>query len=422
MNQAAKPSSDSSLHREAPDDKKIQDDTILSVAAGLLWNDKGWGLMLYLFTVFPTLLEFLFPPSELRIVFMARALDRLCKLSVLFIIGTRALRTLAPKRAAANLSALTLFLLTGFIAWGAVISPIYLTNLAWQKPHLWPLTLLTVPILAVGYLYFFYFFAFLLGIQAPARVLNLARTFTRHDMFSPVKVIAAPAGLMYLLLALVNAPFPDEREFFLALAARFLSGLFWWLSSYLAIATCIIYLPNYIWRDLGFGPYRQSRLSTIGIRAPRWLVQALAPKNGLLLLTISALLTVGNYTRLAQMPPSPTIELKSLRVEGSTVVISLHLVDEKYSFRGFQPYWFRLAGATKRTLASAPQSVKMAGYSGKTSLSLPVKQKSLDLELSFLTDRKAADLVQLEDLHLWYAGVRLMLLEMKKAEVAEPGP
>ncbi len=112
------------------------------------------------------------------------------------------------------------------------------------------------------------------------------------------------------------------------------------------------------------------------------------------------------------MLPSPHITLEKLWIKDREVHLSLSLNDEKYKFRGFHPAQFRLAGAEKRILADRAQAF-IPPSKEDVSIFFPQGMTDTKLELVFTSDRDEKDLIQLEDLYLWYGGARLILLDPK---------
>lgn len=116
-----------------------------------------------------------------------------------------------------------------------------------------------------------------------------------------------------------------------------------------------------------------------------------------LVLVISGFALWGaNLIRAYTLPPGPQIVVNSAIVTDQTVTVEVDATDRKYDFRGFTPQRFFIGGAT--------------GYPVTTSVPL-VKDvdrgDSKTLTLTFKTERKPEDLVQIEDLNLWYGAVRV---------------
>lgn len=390
------------------------------VAAGLFWRSRKTAFFLYLLTVVPAVTGFLTEPQASSSILGLNIADRLIKLAVLWLIGISAISAVAPKGNAARASAGLTFFAAGLAAGIVIMSPAHLLNILWQNMSLWPFLALAAGLWIVGYFYFFYFFPFFLNIRSPTQVLSLARTYTRHDIAAPLKTSMAPAGLMYLIMALAAAPFPDGRVFHLEILSVLASGLYWFLSSYLAVAFGIAFLPDSLWRKLNFDPYRQSRLTTLSINAPKWLTEALKPKNGAIMLAAAILVGLANQARLAEMAPAPQITVDALRLEHRSLSLSLTLQDHKFHFRGFRPFLFRLAGETKRIISATPQAVNVPGHPGDARFRLPRENPVIRIEVQFETDRNESDLRQLNDLFLWYAGVKILPLDVHKTQ-SSPG-
>lgn len=412
-----------STDKTAQPKKKVKieelDRGLYSIAAGLIWQDRAILLPLYLLTIAPMLYASLSNLIDPMSWFYVKAAERLLQLAALYFIGWRALRSLSSTARGVNILSLCVMLIAGLLLWLAFFLPGNLVAAIGQSDASVLSLLLMLPIFIFTYLYYFYFFPLIMHINRPAAVLHLARSFTRIDKLLPVKVCVAPAGIMYLIQALCYVPFPDGRDFILALTSEIFGGVFWILSAYLSIACGIVFISDKVWHEAQLVPYRQSRLTTLAIQSISWLPNVLRPISGLQMLAISLLLWTANYARMAEMAPAPSISIKEISLKDERVELKLNLSDSKYRFRGFQPLLFRLAGEQNKTVAAPPQSARIEGSEQDVRIFFPREKDETSLSLVFQADRKAEDLRQLEDLYLWYGGAKISLLDMKHASLAQ---
>ncbi len=117
-----------------------------------------------------------------------------------------------------------------------------------------------------------------------------------------------------------------------------------------------------------------------------------------LVLVISGFALWGaNLIRAYTLPPGPQIVVTSAIAAPQTVTVTLDATDENYSFKGFTPQRFFIGGATGYPVTNAAPQVQTAedGDSNKK------------ITLIFKTERPPNELVEIEDLHLWYGAVQV---------------
>ena len=390
-----------------------------TLASGLLWSDRYLLIPWYLVIISPDMLTSLFDishPSELRLLSAA------FELLFLWWVGRRHLLRLF--RSPMKLSPLCLIL---FIFVGSAFSVIPSLPLIGLSTNLSPQIQLiflgsTVGMAFLAYLYFFWFFPFQAGISSLGLSLRMARSFTSQDWKAPFKVMLAPAGIMLLIQGLLSIPAPDGRVIELAVISDWVGGIYWCLSSYLGLAFALTMLSDREWHELNLDSYRQSRFTTLAVTSRPWLEKSLRPSFGFQVFALCILVWVANSVRLASMPPAPSITIGQIELEESIVRIQLNVSDPIYSFHGFRPAFFRLAGAQRTVISPYPEKVWLKGEDPNVQrlLSLPHDRDDFSLMLEFKTSVAASELHQARDLYLWYGGIRLQLLPMEQVPFTDP--
>jgi hypothetical protein len=390
------------------------------VAAGLAWQDRALWLWLYPLLVLPSLAGTLLDSSDTTTLILLKAVERLVEMVCLFIIGRKILAVLASQELRPSTGALVRLASVGFGLWIAINLPFaWVSMISVQGPrHLTELIplVLAMTLGVLGYIYFFYFFPLLLGLRQWRMVLSMARSFTRKDPLLPIKVSVGPLAIMYLGEASIRMISPDLRYLGVALASNLVDGLGWWLSCYTSTTAALLLLPDSDWRQLNLEPYRASRLTTLALQANPVLARLLQPRSALIMLVLSAVISAGNYARLAELPSSAEVHVRSVKIEEKSLSLTLELADPEYRFRGFQPLRFRLAGPERKVVAAFPSKAHLEGGTEDALISLPHSEAKLVLILDFVVDRPANELALLEDLYLWYGGQRLMLLDLKSGQ------
>ena len=280
---------------------------------------------------------------------------------------------------------------------------------------------LTVPGLIVGYRYYFYFLPLLLGVAPASNLLSETRSYTLADRAGPLRVMVAPFAITTLLVSLAQLPSPDGRSLLVSFISSALVGVFWILSSYLALAYALLFLSSPAWRDSALDPYRKERLETISVNAQTRLTNALRPKAGLRTLALALLLVMANFVRQISVPPSVKVELVSIEANQQTVIMVVNLHDPDFKFRGFNPRAFMLAGEGGRPVSTTMAKVSEVG--GKSDDVNDLSGRSdVKLKLQFEIDRSAEDLRQLQDLWLWYQFSKIIYISPSLNADQSPKP
>jgi hypothetical protein len=118
--------------------------------------------------------------------------------------------------------------------------------------------------------------------------------------------------------------------------------------------------------------------------------------------------------RLAELAPAAQIEVLRAETAPQRVFISLLVEDKNYKFRGFHPIFFRLASDAQTPLAPYPLAVKVNEQQTALQSPLPISAEKLTLRLEFESSRSPSELAALEDVYLWYRGVKIAKINFEK--------
>ena len=380
-----------------------------TLAAALIRSDFQFLLGIYPILVLPQILGNFVLFEHTAGIAILFALSRSIEVGLLFVVTRRLFNKLSLAPKSWSFQAFGKFLFVGFFIWLLLILPGIPAMIFERQNISFALHLLLVlPGLFCWYRYYFYFVP--LGASQDISIkeaLSSSASFINADPFLPFRTLVAPIGVWLFLTSLPFLPYPDGRDLTFVIAADILSGSFWVLSTYLSLAFAIIYIGDPSWRLLGLDPYRTSRIDTLKHRAPPLITKILSPKGSFfVLLALGIPFWLINLGRLLDLPPAPEITLISASALNNQVQIVLDLKDEKYKYRGFQPLNFHLAGE-KESISRNPDKATVEGLEGNRLLSLYPAKDPVKLTLAFTTSRSGRALLELEDLFLWYKGVKI---------------
>ncbi|NLF24057.1 MAG: hypothetical protein GX589_00155, partial [Deltaproteobacteria bacterium] len=388
-------------------------DGVYNLAAGLLAKDATWVPVLYLVLILPALVSNLFSLERPDYFLFIISLRLVLSLSVVFFVSSRWLRNLSVIKPSWEIHAFLLTLTCGILVW---LPPIMCTtvltlsvslDLSVQTIALFLLIPATIMLLR----YYFFFIPGALNVASIRQSMHMARSYTKLHRWLPLKALTAPFALECLAISLVQIPAPDGRSFWVNWLVIFCSGIFWLLSCYNGLAFGLQFMEDSTWREHHLDPYRQGRLETIAARGQSWLATLLKPSNGIKVLLVAVLVGLANMTSLINTPPSVTLQVESLTIRRNMVAISLAVADPQHHFRGFNPYYLRLAGEKGEEVAAFPKKVLLGGNPLPPSSLLPSDtDEPVHLKVFFETNRNKESLKDLEDLYLWYLASRILRL------------
>lgn len=382
-----------------------------SFAAGMLAGDWLWALLGLLLVPLPNLVAQAtgeYPLSGFDPDLLA---THVLGWSFLALTTWRWLVKLSstPKAKASLVGCLWIVVFGTLFSTAFTLSPVI--DFPGSKTVLNPIGLLIVTILFVAGLRFaFLFITAFFPFSFHERV-SLARSYTQVDSLLTLKILLGPATVALLTSVLIGAFSPDGRHAAAEFAGSFIVPLFWVMGTYTLVATALHRLPDSAWHALKLDPYRQARMSTVIISAPKIVTTLLSTRKLGTLLLIVALIWGGNFLRLASLPPAPTLAVNKTEIEGNRVRLLITAHDPHYHMRGFWPIFFALAGENRALIASSPRLARIEGEIADIRFGAP-RAENLSFILEFEANRPASSLAQLEDLYLWYRNARLVRLDL----------
>ena len=406
------------------------------LAAGLLWADRWILLAMYPFIIAPALIEDVVNRFDPAIAFGLSTADRAVELIFLAVISMRWAGRLGTGPGKLRISDFIQLLTFGFLLWVMIVFPPALAGALGETLSLEVQTLLFAALFLPGvflsYRYFMYFFPIIFGSGPLRSKLAAAASFLEGEKYLPLKVLAAPAGITGLLMALFSAPYPDGRSFVLSVFGDVSSGLLWLTGCYLGLAYGLILTGDKAWREMNLDPYREARLTTIALGAPSWLGPLLSLKAGSRMLIVAMFVWIGNYTRLELMPPAASIVVTGAEASGDLAQVNIEVVDERYGLRAFRPVHFRLAGenyldgkSASSLIAPVPFKVESTEITADMSdlrFYIPVRTVPVRLTLMFRTARSGEALTALQDLFLWYRHAKIAPVKFDRADSGISAP
>jgi hypothetical protein len=272
-----------------------------------------------------------------------------------------------------------------------------------------------------SYLYYFFVPALLLAEGTFAQRMLAAKSLLIIDWRLPLRVFLPPLALWLLISNLCAAPAPDERYLSLTLLSQLLGSLAWTLGLYLEVAAWLSFsdqvkvLPE-------AAPARSYNLYSSARGLPSVISQLLSSKLASWL-TIAALgLWIANYSRLIEIPPAAEVQIESLEIQESDVLLTLTLRDSEFGFRGVQLSNFILAGEKRVLVSDKPVEVLSINGQAISHPRLAAQPTQQTVVLKFSTARTSSSLRELQDLYLWYRGVKVRLLRFPEEAAPHSEP
>jgi hypothetical protein len=275
---------------------------------------------------------------------------------------------------------------------------------------------LIIPALYLNLRYYFFFAPPLLrGPAALTRDLEAAAGLSKGNLRLILQSLVGPAGVQALIWAVVAGFSPDQRHLSVVVLGDFCTGIFFILNSVISLSLALNLAPG---SEMGKTSLQHQALKPQDPRdilaAPGWLMACFQPQKGFVMLMLSILVWAGNMMRLAELAPAAQIEVLRAETAPQRVFISLLVEDKNYKFRGFHPIFFRLASDAQTPLAPYPLAVKVNEQQTALQSPLPLSAEKLTLRLEFESSRSPSELAALEDVYLWYRGVKIAKINFEK--------
>ena len=386
------------------------------IAIGLLMKDRLILVPGFLVLLLPFLVGLVWNQQSL----ISLLIERLIQIAYLAFVSFRWIEIFTVRSFKPQLS-LSKRLFRIFLFELAIWSTLSIPTLA-QMSALPPETkmiflFLLVPGVYLWFTYYFCFFPIMIGLQNWKDIFTEARNITANNFFLPLKTLIFPLAIISLLSGLLAAISPDGRHEIIVYLQILIAPLFWIFSVYLSVAIALRYTSDRVAHEAAIDPYREGRLATQSILCPTWLENLLRIRNASVLFLLSIIIWVSTLVRLESLAPAANIELKKVIVEGNTTKILIDAKDPQFSFRGFYPIHFAMAGEKRAVISKLIKSAKEVGQDEDLRLGIPEDRDYIQMELLFETERTGDALLQLEDVYLWYRGIKLLKIDMKKADI-----
>ncbi|MFM1848175.1 MAG: hypothetical protein RL417_1649 [Pseudomonadota bacterium] len=391
-----------------------------AVAAGLLLSDRGLLIPLLLLVGVPGLIEASLPWVSDEETFIFAAFRQVVGLVAAGIIGARWVHRLRREPRPTRTLAFAGAVGSGFGLWLLFSIPPLIPLLDPRAEARFFGIVIAVPAVIIAWRYLLLPATYLLGVHGLRSQLTFARNLTREDPLLPLRIILPPVALKFLLIAVLYAFSPDGRAGAVVFGAAFVGGIVPILVAYLSIASLTTKLSDRVWSDLGLDPYRTARITTIVVQGRGWLARLLKFRTAFIILTLGALVAVGNALRLAATPPPVDLAISAITLADDRITVTTQVTDPANRFRGFRPIAFFLATERGFPIARRPRDAEITGDRRDVRLRFPREGEHAELNVTFQTDRPALDMQKLEDIYLWYGGNKLQKLDLKGARMAPP--
>ncbi len=390
---------------------------LYALSSGLLGRDIKFIPIIYLAITLPAILVRTFPESYQEYGLTIGVVLRILELSLFYLVVLRAFRSVSPAIKFSS-RGFTSFIVLALSFWIMLTSPILVIFSGIEND----LKIFFLFLLALGFSlilrYGFFFVPTIIAKHNLKEILFLARSYTLRDPWLCLKVLVAPFGIMLFLVSLPMIASPDGKIEGFGILADLLSGSFAILAFYNLAAASLYYLPDKEWHELGFDHYREGRLATLSLYGPDLLGKLLTPINGLKFLLVGLFISIGNFATFVTAPPSTQIKVDAIYVFESELTLDLTITDREHHFKSFYPAYLRLAGEKGVTISTQPKKVTIAGSEEDLRFNLPSDREELKLTLKYDCTRSGKDLLDLEDLWIWYMAAKVVKLEMKQGKLA----
>lgn len=377
-------------------------DQAYRLGATLLWQDRARLLGYFLLVSLPELATLLYSPNGRVGILIFSLFEHLSELLLLYVL---AMRLFPPSRDALHDTRKAIFarlMVYGMFFWAFVVPPALVQQfLSQADPSAEPDALLfTFNVLLLGLgvavwiLFYFYFMPILVSVRRRDQILGVARSYSLTDILAAFRVNLAPFGYGMLLFALALSLSPDGRIPWVMSVSRVLFGVQKVLACYLGIAFGLTYMPEHLRVGVEIPALYREHVS-------ERFASFLKMKNGIIIIAIAASVWSGITEYADTLTPAPSISVERIEPSDKRVRVYLDLRDPTYTFSGFDPSSFSLAGKTRSLLADNPKVLAPDGTE-ITSLDEISGKKELHVILEFETDRTTQEFQELRDLYLWY--------------------
>lgn len=399
--------------------------TPYSLAAGLLAHDIGIATTLTLIICGISLAMGLYTPDSTPEMLAALILERGVQITAMFIIVRRWRKKLEVKTGSSLIPTFLRTALVGYLIWGCSLFPFFILSRSDNQSLVFASAIILTFSALLALRYFFYFATIGLFVGSLKELAVQTRAITLQSPFSPMKAISAPLAFTALCMALVFIPYPDGRSVVFNSIAGSLEGLFTILSTYTGLAFTLFLADDTSWRTSGLDHYRQERLETLSITAPKFLPSLLSAKGSLKIFVLAAFIFSLNISRQVSTAPAAEIKVLSVIAGNKRVHIELEVHDKEFQLVGFRPAAFSIAGENGTPVASKITAISINNEGSDAPPLITPTSNRVKIAIDFESTRSADDFASLEDLYLYYYTVKIRPIspsEIRKDITADVSP
>ena len=388
--------------------------TPYTLAAGLLAHDFGLAATLAAVVCGISFAMGLYTPNTTPAMLAALLLERGVQITAMFIIVRRWRKKLEVR---AGGSLLTTFIRTatvGYLIWGCSLLPFFLLSRTENQSLVFASAIILTFSALLALRYFFYFATIGLFTGSPKELAAQTRVITLQSPFAPLKAISGPLAITAVCMALTLTPYPDGRSTVINSLVGSLEGLFTILSTYTGLAFTLLLADDASWRTSGLDHYRQERLETLSIVAPKFSPGILSTQGAIKVFILAAFIFSVNISRQVSTPPAAEIQVLSVIAGNKRVHIELEVSDKEFQLVGFRPSAFSIAGENGTAVASTITAISINNQPSDAPPLITPTTERVKIAIDFETTRSANDFASLEDLYLWYYTVKIQPIPPSK--------
>jgi hypothetical protein len=325
----------------------------------------------------------------------------------MFVIVRRWRKKLEIRNGTSLVTTFIRTVLVGYLIWGCSLVPFFLLSRSDNQTLVFASAVILTFTALLALRYFFYFATIGLFHGSPKEIATQTRAITLQSPFAPMKAISAPLAITAVCMAIAFIPYPDGRSVVINSLAGSLEGLFTILSTYTGLAFTLLIVDDATWRSSGLDHYRQERLETLAITAPKFSSGLLSGQGSIKVFILAAFIFSLNISRQVNTPPAAEIKMLSVVAGNKRVHIELEVSDKEFKLVGFRPAAFSIAGENGTPVATKITAISINNQPNDTPPLISPTTERVTIGIDFESTRSADDFASLEDLYLWYYTVKI---------------
>jgi hypothetical protein len=378
-----------------------------SLAAGLLVQDLGLATTLIVIVCGLSFVMGLYTPDTTSSMLAALLIERGVQIIGMFVIVRRWRKKLEIRNGTSLVTTFIRTVLVGYLIWGCSLVPFFLLSRSDNQTLVFASAVILTFTALLALRYFFYFATIGLFHGSPKEIATQTRAITLQSPFAPMKAISAPLAITAVCMAIAFIPYPDGRSVVINSLAGSLEGLFTILSTYTGLAFTLLLVDDTTWRSSGLDHYRQERLETLAITAPKFSSGLLSGQGSIKVFILAAFIFSLNISRQVNTPPAAEIKMLSVVAGNKRVHIELEVSDKEFKLVGFRPAAFSIAGENGTPVAAKITAISINNQPNDTPPLISPTTERVRIGIDFESTRSADDFASLEDLYLWYYTVKI---------------